>query len=586
MATVYSSSRWNGEGTTGWRIRVDYSGTSATVYADVVSTYNSSSIWLRFTNGTNTCSRSAYTYYSSDNGKSNNKLGTITIDPYSSKTVIETCSGSSWGGNVNGESSVTIPVQYAPTDVSINPVASRTSINLNRSWNHATTCQYNINDWGWVAEGTTYSNGVKVSGNDVTGLTPNTTYTCQVRFYNSGVGPTTSAKKTVTTTGNAPTISSVTPSPARTTCSLANNSVSYDTNASFSSVSIKYGTTESYGSTASSTSLSGLAANTKYYFSMTITDNFGRTSNAKTGSFTTTGNAPTVSSVSTTPSRTGCSFTLNVSYDTNASFSSRRIEYGTSTNYGSSTTDTSISGLTPNTTYYYRARVTDNYSRTSDWKTGSFTTTGNAPTVNSISATPSRTGCTISHNTSYDTNASYNSIEIQYGTSTSYGSTSTSTSLTSLTPNTKYYYRVRVKDNWNRTSSWKSSNFTTTGNIPTISNGSVTNIKSKSATISVTDSYDTNASISLMEIKIYLNNTLQQTLTSLTHSMSTGDILKPGKNYVAKVTVTDNWSRKSSEYTLTFKTKGGFKFNGKMSDSARLNGKEVIGMKFNGIEII
>ena len=586
MATVYSGSRWNADGTTGWRIRVDYSGTSATVYADVVSTYNSSSIWLRFTTGSNTCSRSAYTYYSSDNGKSNNKLGTITIDPYSSYTVYETCSGSSWGGNVNGESSVTIPVQYAPTGVSINPVASRTSINLNRSWSHATTCQYNINDWGWVAEGTTYSNGVKVSGNNVTGLTPNTTYTCQVRFYNSGVGPTTSTKKTVTTTGNAPVINSVTPSPDRTTCSLASNSVSYDTNASFSSVSIKYGTTESYGSTASSTSLSGLAANTKYYFSMTVTDNFGRTSSAKTGSFTTTGNAPTVSSVSTTPARNGCSFTLNISYDTNASFSSRLIEYGTSTSYGSNTTDTSISGLTPNTTYYYRARVTDNYSRTSSWKTGSFTTTGNAPTISSISTTPARTSCSFVISDSYDTNASFKSRAIEYGLDTNYGLSVNTDTITGLQANTKYYYRANVTDNWNRTSNWKTGNFTTTGNAPVINSGSVTNLKSKSCTISVVDRYDNNSSLSTMTIKIYLNNVLQNTITSNTNTKNTGDILKPGKNYVAKITVTDFWSRTSAEYTLNFKTKGGFKFNGKMSDTIKINGKEVIGMKYNGIEII
>ena len=75
--------------------------------------------------------------------------------------------------------------QAAPTNVSINPVATgQTTINLNRNWSGATYCQYNINNWGWIAEGGTYSNGVSCNGNNVTGLTKNTTYSCQVRFGN------------------------------------------------------------------------------------------------------------------------------------------------------------------------------------------------------------------------------------------------------------------------------------------------------------------------------------------------------------------------------------------------------------------
>lgn len=118
MATIYSNSRWNGEGSTGWRIRVDYSETSASVYVDVVSTYTSSSIWLRFTTGTNTFSKSAKTYYSSNNGTSSNLLGTMSISSSNAYTITQTCSGSSWGGSVNGESSVTIPAQNYSVQIS------------------------------------------------------------------------------------------------------------------------------------------------------------------------------------------------------------------------------------------------------------------------------------------------------------------------------------------------------------------------------------------------------------------------------------------------------------------------------------
>lgn len=105
-----------------------------------------------------------------------------------------------------------------------------------------------------------------------TGLTPNTGYSYS-GYFSTAAGTTTTKSGSFTTAGNAPTINSVSPAPSRTTCSLANNSISYDTNASFKSVSVRYGTSTSYGSTASSTSLSGLQPNTTYYYSMTVTDN-------------------------------------------------------------------------------------------------------------------------------------------------------------------------------------------------------------------------------------------------------------------------------------------------------------------------
>lgn len=247
----------------------------------------------------------------------------------------------------------------APYNVSINPIANgRTAINLQRAWERATYCQYNINNWGWLAEGGTYSNGVKCNGNDVTGLTANTSYSCQVRFGNGNSDLTYSNTASCTTSGNAPTINSVTPAPARTSCSLANNSVSYDTNASYKSVSVKYGTTTSYGSTVSSTSITGLSPNTKYYYSMTITDNFSRTSAAKTGNFTTTCNKPSSLSISSTgKTYNSISVKVGATGDTNAPITNYTLYYKTSSastysnvSLGTATTKT-ISGLTDNTTY-------------------------------------------------------------------------------------------------------------------------------------------------------------------------------------------------------------------------------------------
>lgn len=117
MATLYSDKRWNGEGSCYWCIRVDYSANSASVYVDVGP--SGWSIWLRFTTGNNTFTKNAATYYASNNGTGSNLLGTLSINPNSATTITQTCSGSSWGGSVNGSSSVTIPQQNASFNLNI-----------------------------------------------------------------------------------------------------------------------------------------------------------------------------------------------------------------------------------------------------------------------------------------------------------------------------------------------------------------------------------------------------------------------------------------------------------------------------------
>jgi hypothetical protein len=153
--------------------------------------------------------------------------------------------------------------------------------------------------------------------------------------------------------------------------------------------------------------------NTKYYWKYVVTDNHGK-STTKTGNFTTVGNAPTISSTSISGlSTNGATINYNVSYDTNASYSSREIQYGTTTSYGTNTTSNILSGLSSDTTYYYRIRVTDNFGRTSGWSTGSFITHPNTvqvlnPQVTNI--TPFE--CTLSMNSSDPSNTEYSSYSI------------------------------------------------------------------------------------------------------------------------------------------------------------------------------
>lgn len=498
MATVYSGQRWNGEGSCYWRIRVDYSDNSANVYVDVGP--SGWSIWLRFTSGNNTFTKNATTYYASNNGKSANLLGTLSISPYSATTVYQTCSGSTWGGNVNGESSVTIPQQYSPAGPTYSRSVSgitRTSATLNVS------CSSNPASYWRIHWYNTSGSWVGYSGNGATGswtytqdnLTPNTSYNFYTQVTNNNDGEATGLSPIeFTTTGNAPTINSVAVSPSRTSA-IFNPNVSYDTNASFRSYSIRYGTSTSYGSTSTSTTISGLTPNTIYYYSVTVTDNWGRTSTAKTGNFKTTGNNPTIDSHEVKVyTQTSVEMQYSASYDTNDSLSSYKWEYGTSTSYGSSVTGTNIiNGLNANTTYYYKLTVTSVQGRSStatgSFKTDPATVTISALGISEITETTVKVDYTFSNPSNVEQFYVIETIlEREDGTSQNYQASNVippySKVYNNLEPGSKYTCKARVgikgQSGTVYYSQWASQDFETLASTPFVkidSNGVIKHYK-------------------------------------------------------------------------------------------------------------
>ncbi|MDO8335494.1 MAG: redoxin domain-containing protein [Candidatus Saccharibacteria bacterium] len=135
------------------------------------------------------------------------------------------------------------------------------------------------------------------------------------------------------------------------------------------------------------------------------------------------------------------------------------INYGTTTEYGSSSSIStpntfhsySLVGLTPSTTYYFEAYVEDSNSNI-DYEVSQFTTSAaagggsSAPVITNISAgTITSSSVTIT----WTTDIAATSV-VNYGTTSGYGSTSSdstySTShtatLTGLTANTTYHYQV------------------------------------------------------------------------------------------------------------------------------------------------
>ena len=117
MATVYGNKVYNTPKGMSWRVYVEYSGSSATLYGQVISEISGTSgnLWVRFGSpkiGSTTFSDKTGTYATG----SSVKLGTATISPSSSTSFSAKCTGGAWGQD--GTSSGTIPVQQYTNTIS------------------------------------------------------------------------------------------------------------------------------------------------------------------------------------------------------------------------------------------------------------------------------------------------------------------------------------------------------------------------------------------------------------------------------------------------------------------------------------
>ena len=271
---------------------------------------------------------------------------------------------------------------------------------------------------------------------------------------------------TFTTTADttAPTISGV----ASSNLTASGATIAWTTNEG-ADTQVDYGTTTSYGSsstlntsllTSHSVGLTGLAASTTYHYRVRSRDAAGNLALSGDFTFTTTADttAPTISGVASsnlTASGATIAWTTNEGADT-------QVDYGTTTSYGSSSTlntslltshSVGLTGLAASTTYHYRVRSRDaagNLALSGDF---TFTTAADstAPTISGVaSSNLTASGATIAWTTNEGADT-----QVDYGTTTSYGSSSTlntslltshSVGLTGLAASTTYHYRVRSRD--------------------------------------------------------------------------------------------------------------------------------------------
>jgi predicted outer membrane repeat protein len=313
----------------------------------------------------------------------------------------------------------------------------------------------------------------------------------------------------------------VTTNPATNVASLsATLNGSLDPNGLSTTVYFQYGTTTGYGSATPSqtktgntsksvsANVPGLAASTTYHFRIVATNSGGTTYGSDRTFTTLSPTGPPV--VTTNPATNVASFsaTLNGSVDPHGLTTTVYFQYGTTISYGFTTpsqtktgntyqsVSANVSGLTASTTYHFRIVATNSggtrYGSDKTFTTLSQTgppvaTTNPATNVASLSATL---------NGSVDPHGLSTTVHFEYGTTTSYGSTtpsqsktgntyeSVSANVSGLTASTTYHFRI-VATNSGGTTYGSDKTFTTLSPTgpPVVATNPATNVASFSATL-------------------------------------------------------------------------------------------------------
>ena len=433
-------------------------------------------------------------------------------------------------GTTNGSDLTFTTLAVAPTaTTSAASAVGGTSATLNGTINANNASTTVTFEYGLT---TSYGTSVSATPGTVTGtgdtsvsaslssLSPNTTYHFRVVGVNSA-GTTNGSDLTFTTPAVAPTATTSAASAVGGTSATLNGTV--NANNASTTVTFEYGLTTSYGTSVSATpgtvtgtgdtsvsaSLSSLAPNTTYHFRVVGVNSAG-TTNGSDLTFTTPAVAPTATT-SAASAVGGTSATLNGTVNANNASTTVTFEYGLTTSYGTSvsatpgtvtgTGDTSVSAslssLSPNTTYHFRV-VGVNSEGTTNGSDLTFTTLAVAPTA-TTSAASAVGGTSATLNGTINANNASTTVTFEYGLTTSYGTsvsatpgtvtgtgdTSVSASLSSLSPNTTYHFRV-VGVNSAGTTNGSDLTFTTPAVAPTATTSAASAVGGTSATLNGT----------------------------------------------------------------------------------------------------
>jgi len=435
----------------------------------------------------------------------------------------------------------------------------------------------------------------------LTGLTPDQDYWIQLRSsntalsapmedtYKHGVNGTTFstlAGPAITNTASG----SVTQTGAIITWDtdkLSDSYVSYSVNANLSD-SLRAGSDTDV--TSHSVALSGLSQNTTYYYFVQSADNEANTATDNNSSsyysFTTSDDTtdPVISDVSVIHTTSTATIiwetdedaTSQVDYATDSYYTANSNTYNEQTTLSSTLTKhhaVTIASLTPDATYHFRARSTDNRSNGALGSDGTFTLNGVAPTASSIAiANINTSGATVTWTTdkASDSTVEYiTAIGGDFTSAPSQGSsaftTSHSVALTNLIANTTYYIRVKSTDSSGntvtQTTGANGDDFTTL-NGPAISDVSSGSPDLTSATITWTTSKSANAYVYYSTSATMLGALKTGTSTLATSQSITLNDLSQNQLYYYYVESTD-----SEDNTETDNNGGSYYYFSTVGDS-------------------
>jgi len=306
-----------------------------------------------------------------------------------------------------------------------------------------------------------YSN-LAVVGNSKTiaGLTNGTTYYYRVRSVNASGNSANSNIITVTTIPGIPglvSFSAVTATGFQASWNAVPGATSYQVdvsgNAAFSNFATGFNAASVSGTSVTTT---GLFAGLVYYVRIRAVNANGVSGNSATCQQLLIPPAP-FARAATSPTTT--SFTANwiaalgataysIDVADNSGFNPTLPAYG-----GLVTTSTAltVNGLTPGTTYYYRIKAS-NSSGTSEWSTNTSALTLPQPPL-AIDATATATGMnvnwvSVASATAYElfisTDQNFTNLIPVYGPKTISGNSTTTETVSGLTPSTLYYLKMRA----------------------------------------------------------------------------------------------------------------------------------------------
>jgi len=443
--------------------------------------------------------------------------GLIPATTYHYRAIATTPAGSGYGADRTFESARIAPSATTDpaTDVTATGATLNASVNANNRYTVVTFRWGPTTAYGSFADVASFE-GMELTAvsHTLTDLAPNTTYHFQVAATNDA-GSTDGADQEFTTAAVLPTVTTLAVSGLSAGGVTLNGSVNaqnsettawfeYSTDPAFAVSSTVAASPSSFaGSTDTeiSASLSFDACQTYYY--RVVAQNSAGTTEGAPLSFSWQ-SEPTVSGVLVAPASRSADISATV-YSDYASFTAR-LEYGTTTAYGSTLVNAALPGgsdqpvsfsvaeLSPNTTYHFRIVVDDCWgSHPGDDQT--FVTDGEAPQVVTLGADAvDASGATL--HASVTPNNSSTAVTFEYGETATYGESVTaaespmdgmaelaaSAVLSGLEPNTTYHYRV-VGVNAAGTQAGDDRTFTTSMLAPTAVTSAATDVSGTGATL-------------------------------------------------------------------------------------------------------